>query len=555
MKRVFSALLLCFMALKMPATQQIPDRLIANGKTYQIGSYTYIMEGYFETKGIPRPPWNSTALYRGYVAEMEISDGKLFCKRFFNYEYDENYKRHEKDLDILKDGKPVFCEWFSGKGIRLEEVREFPYRYMLEENSCVLDVKNGAAEIRLARHIPEKRFSIEDLDRRRGVEYDPQKDNLDSWMELQHTMLGDYKRFSHSTTLDIIKKVLGMESVKTRGIHQGQHRSIVSLYLPATRSSMAEQRSVKAGALDTQKYAGKAVEMEIKNPLTIDAEIVGIRELEKTESIHNMRDEGVLPRDYKEQDAFDAEAEKLYPIIGAESATPEGLNVELNAENREFKLKISNIKKGETAKPDYIKYVYFDGNGEFNIAEHFPAKNIKGHTFLLEAKFKPVRLNDGDFSKLENWEYPKKAYLAGKLIWDFDKENSKTLKFITDKSAPFSTDGMSDIEALETLAILAEEKAYETDSGRNKMEAISARVAGIDFKLHQKFAYLLSWAINFKIGKKHLYMYADKLADFCGKEVPFNREFIDSEDFNDEAKRKEASGKSYRILCDSYKRK
>lgn len=555
MKYFLAAILPCFMAIRIFATEQIPDRLVVNGKTYDIGSYTYIMEEYFSANDIPNPQIASSALNRGYIAELEIVDGKLLCKRFFNYKYDDNHKRHENNLNILKDGKPVFCEWFSGKDIKLKERREMPYWHMLEENLYVLDVKNGMAEIRLVRHIPEKRFSLADLDRREGVEYDPQKDNPDSWMELQHTILGDYQRFSLSTTLDIIKKVLGTERVKTRCILQYTHRGIASLYLPETRSSAAERRSIKTGALDTQKYAGKAVEIEIKSPMTIDAEIVGIRELEKSESIHNQCDGGIFPRGYEAQNSFDAEAEKLYPIIGAESADFDGMQTVFCADRGSFHLRISNIKdESNPRKADHTGYISLDGTGEFDILERIHAKKTAGHTFMLDAVFNSVNTPKREFSKLENWEYPKKVSLAGKPIWDFHKENNKVFKFITDKSNSFDVREMSDLDALKALEVLANMNADDTESGAKKMEAISERVSGIDFKQHQRFAHLLSWAINFKVDKKHLYMYADKLADFCGKEVPFNREFIDSEDFKNDAIRSEASSKSYRILCDSYRK-
>jgi len=81
MRSIFIILLTTFFSSSSFATGQIPDKIIYNGKTYELW-HSNPMESYFKkypnTK--PQTEMTSTALWRGYVATFEIKGKQLFLK-------------------------------------------------------------------------------------------------------------------------------------------------------------------------------------------------------------------------------------------------------------------------------------------------------------------------------------------------------------------------------------------------------------------------------------------------------------------------------------------
>jgi len=80
MKTLFSFIFLAIFAFKGFATAQYPDKILYQGKEYDL--YSNPMEAFFEKNPDKKPKGgaNSTALWRGYVATFEIRDNILYVK-------------------------------------------------------------------------------------------------------------------------------------------------------------------------------------------------------------------------------------------------------------------------------------------------------------------------------------------------------------------------------------------------------------------------------------------------------------------------------------------
>ncbi|SNR14703.1 hypothetical protein [Tenacibaculum jejuense] len=99
-------------------TAQYPDKIIYNGKEYNLNSNP--LEPYFDANPKNRPTMVSTALWRGYVGYFEIIDNQLFLTDMKTPTRVEgkNGDYKEKWTSIYKKYFPkqekVKIEWFSG---------------------------------------------------------------------------------------------------------------------------------------------------------------------------------------------------------------------------------------------------------------------------------------------------------------------------------------------------------------------------------------------------------------------------------------------------------
>lgn len=545
----FVSLILSF---QIYATEQIPDRLLWNGKTYLIGSYQYPFEKFGQIKKVKeRNPRVSTALWRRYVAEFEIVNGKLVCKRLFDGKQPDG--GGDFCGDIIGDG--IFCDWFSGKNIKLIEMRPSYSAFFLEEKSYVLNVKNGMAEVVLAREMPEIRMSHEDKVRRGKTPYDPKSDNLQSWFELGYLMFRP-KNFEYDgwPDIDICKSILQSRKVKTRGILQyckklkdGTWSAV--LYLPATRTS-PKAYLVIGCPFDCSKFLKRAVEAEIENPLRVSAAIASLRELKKSESIHNAGGKRIAPDDYKARGEFADNLKKLYAKIQKGSIDESKLSVKFSVNMGNISL---IVKYPEIGTPLYSEYLFLNGIRQncFDIEMFYPDTTLKCASFELRISFNFHNTPTPDFDSLENWKMPKIVSLGGIELWRFENEKNKVLKFITSPLQDLKkiAEDMTDTEALNALQVLSFMRANADETGRERIVEISRRIKDVDFRKHPDFAHLLSWAVDFNCGRDTAKIYAAKLAEFIGHESEFNGAFIDSCDFENAATRREVARKVYsRIL-------
>ncbi len=107
------------------STAQVPDNLTIDGKQYPLN--TNPLDAYLAKLGDKAPKFEatSTALWRGYVATWELSEGKLYLTKVevsrpnpAAPQKDDNYADDEIEVDILNDLFPgkarVLADWYSG---------------------------------------------------------------------------------------------------------------------------------------------------------------------------------------------------------------------------------------------------------------------------------------------------------------------------------------------------------------------------------------------------------------------------------------------------------
>jgi len=134
------------------ATAQMPDKIFYNGQEYALHSNP--MEDYFEKFPDKKPKTGmvSSALWRGYVATFEISDGALVLKdiqaevpkKDSGKSFDTEWKSFLSD--IAPDNKRLKIDWFTG-------ILVLPYGKLINyvhmgygstfENYILLEINNG----------------------------------------------------------------------------------------------------------------------------------------------------------------------------------------------------------------------------------------------------------------------------------------------------------------------------------------------------------------------------------------------------------------------------
>jgi len=119
MRTFLTIILTLFLGLKVFATAQYPDKIIYNGKEYNMHSNP--VEAYFEKNPDKRPKGGimSTALWRGYVATFEVKDKQLFLKDI-EIEYQDttskegyNFKWRSVINEVFPDLRGIKIYWLN----------------------------------------------------------------------------------------------------------------------------------------------------------------------------------------------------------------------------------------------------------------------------------------------------------------------------------------------------------------------------------------------------------------------------------------------------------
>jgi hypothetical protein len=120
MRKILIIILNLLIGLKVFATTQYPDKIIYNGKGYNLHSNP--LEAYFEKNPDKRPQGGiiSTALWRGYVATFEIKDNQLYLKDI-EIQYQDttskesyNYKWKSVINEVFPKQKEIKIDWLTG---------------------------------------------------------------------------------------------------------------------------------------------------------------------------------------------------------------------------------------------------------------------------------------------------------------------------------------------------------------------------------------------------------------------------------------------------------
>ncbi|MBW8522407.1 hypothetical protein K0U91_07965 [Chryseobacterium chendengshani] len=120
MKTFFTLILNLFLGINVFATSQYPDKIIYNGKEYDLLSNP--LNAYFEKHPdrIPKGGVMSSALWRGYVATFEIKDNQLFLRdikiQYHDTTSKDNYPYKWRSIfkEVFPDQKDVKIDWLTG---------------------------------------------------------------------------------------------------------------------------------------------------------------------------------------------------------------------------------------------------------------------------------------------------------------------------------------------------------------------------------------------------------------------------------------------------------
>lgn len=123
MRKTIFILILFFLftAAKVLATAQYPDKIVYNGKEYDL--HTTPLKPFFEKNPDRKPTVEmmSTALWRGYIATFEIDENQLFLKDIQVMAYSANRedppeKVHWKSVmeEVFPGKDRVKADWMTG---------------------------------------------------------------------------------------------------------------------------------------------------------------------------------------------------------------------------------------------------------------------------------------------------------------------------------------------------------------------------------------------------------------------------------------------------------
>lgn len=528
----FFSILGAALCLPLFAEEPPPDRLIWNGKTYQIEGYVYPFEkvGASGRFGVVGSSFSNSCARNVYV--FAIENGRLVCKKLL-----ERTAGGEVEIGQKEIGGGIFCDWFSAKNVGLREMRSGGERFLLAEKSYVLDVEKGSAQVRLAREMLELRMSYADKERRTGADYDPARDDWSGCFELGHFCLRPFRmENSGFADLDVARDILSRKRAKTRGFVSSYFKSrrgtvYLKLNLPPTRTS--GHCSASFVCADFFDFEGDAVEVEVENPLTFSQRVVAIRALSKRESVHNPRGKTYVPN-FETSRAFLRGVKNLYPEISPANIDARKLSAKMSAGYGGFSLAVKYPAQAQPRACESVSVGVSDAS-EFDYAFHYPDFDLKNAAFSVVFRF--VSKN---FSDIENWRFPKRAKLGGVDCWDFGKERNAAFRFATSPLAGIEKIAceMGDLDALETLSFLLSSNAQATASGAERLRVAAVRAGRIDFKKYPDYAAML---VEFGAGRAVAKIFAERLADFLGFDCGFNAAFIDSKDFDNPQKCREIS--------------
>lgn len=512
------------MCLPLFAEEPPPDRLIWNGKTYQIEGYVYPFEK-VGAGGALGGSFSKSCFRNVYV--FEIENGRLVCKKLLSRTADGEVETRKSEI-----GGGIFCGWFSAENVGLREMRSGGERFFLEKKSYALDVEKGAARVRIAREMPELRMSYSDSERRAGVVYDDVRDDWSGCFELGHFCLQPNRmEYSGFADLDVASDILRLKRVKTRGFVSSYFKSrrgtvYLKLNLPPTRTSGYCYASFVCA--DFFDFEGDAVEIEVENPLTLSQRVVAIRALSKGESVHNPRGKTYVPS-FDANRAFLRGVKKLYPEVSSANIDARKLSAKMSAGYGGFSL-AAKYCGGEGRRAYESVSVGVSDASEFDYAFRYPDFDLKNAAFSVVFRFVPK-----NFSDIENWRFPKRVKLGGIDCWSFDGERSAAFRFATSPLGNIEkiAGEMDDLEVLETLSFLLSSNAQSSASGAERLRVAALRAGRVDFKKYPDYARML---VNFDAGRAVAKIFAERLADFLGFDCGFNAAFIDSKDFDNSQK-------------------
>lgn len=152
MKTFLTIVLTLFIGLNIGATEQLPDKIIYQGKTYNL--HNNPLETYFKKHPNKRPAkmMQISNLWRGYVATFEFKDNQLFLKdieiQYRDTTSKEIYTYKWKSVlhKVIPDGKNIKIDWLTGllvipHGKLIEHVHMgYSSTY---ENYILLELENG----------------------------------------------------------------------------------------------------------------------------------------------------------------------------------------------------------------------------------------------------------------------------------------------------------------------------------------------------------------------------------------------------------------------------
>ena len=173
MKTLLTIVLTLFLGINVFATAQYPDKIIYNGKEYNLHSNP--LESYFEKYPDKRPESNimSSALWRGYIATFEVKDNQLFLKDI-KIQYSDTiskesntYKWRSVIKEIFPDSKNVKIDWLTGLLV-IPHGELVNYVHMgygsTYENYILLEIDKGDLK-------KEKHFKYEEYERFRERQF------------------------------------------------------------------------------------------------------------------------------------------------------------------------------------------------------------------------------------------------------------------------------------------------------------------------------------------------------------------------------------------------
>ena len=120
MRKIICIILLLLTSKFSYATEQIPDKLLYNGKLFSLATgwgHPSPLQTYFYQKDLKSPfPIRSTANYRGHIATWEINNNKFILKEIrVGDEIDkaEKYDIKASSDSIIENGS-ILADWFTG---------------------------------------------------------------------------------------------------------------------------------------------------------------------------------------------------------------------------------------------------------------------------------------------------------------------------------------------------------------------------------------------------------------------------------------------------------
>ncbi len=439
MGKYIAIILSLFLHSYSSATEQTPDIVNYNGVRYAISSFTiesciippkthphhdevikFINES---RKGIL---CSCSACWRGYIAHFEIKNSQFFL-----------FGRILADWISFKN-EPIYEEVpfgiaYDEKGKQI--LAYTPKEWRLGDEVSFLDVEKGNAKITKIKPSHD-RESYLDAKQRYGVKYNPDLDNLDDWYELGFLadVITDYWHEENYGSLEILNKIISKKRVKTRGVVFGR-----KLWLPPTISTQGIYNSYLY--IPCELPDDTRVEVEIENPLTEFVKVVSVRELKKSESIHNIKNPKAiepLSRDVILENCF-TQAKKgtidetKIKVFCDESMSDNktGVFFVINYNNA----KDDTIIAGGSVdwyhaydKSGRIKHGMYEVKTKANeraldIRVYLPKQNLKNANFKYICHLENKNLLEDNF--------PKVIMLGGIEVWRAEKETNKVFKFLT----------------------------------------------------------------------------------------------------------------------------